>query len=158
MFNNREGITYSMEQSPSWEADWFSASQEFPRILWNLKVHYRFHTWPPPVSILRQSISPGPRFSVWTFRNMICFYGEELLANRPTPKLEDHLVSVIRDCLFTIFAATLYTGGRSSIRNLRPRPVMVTGNHLLRTEKEYFIKSKTVTRHKRTWDNTIKLS
>ena len=25
-------ITYSMEQSPSWEANWFTASQEIPRI------------------------------------------------------------------------------------------------------------------------------
>jgi len=156
MFKETEGITYSTDQSPSWEADWFSASQKFPRILCNLKVHSRFHMCPPPVLILRQSISPGPRFSVWTFRNMIRFYGEELSAHRPTPKLEDHLVSAVRDCLFNIFAATFYIWGRSSIRNLRPRPAMVTGTHLLRTEKEYFIKSKTVTRHKRTWDNTIK--
>ena len=28
-------LTYSMEQSPSWEANWFSASQETPRILQN---------------------------------------------------------------------------------------------------------------------------
>jgi hypothetical protein len=28
-----------MEQSPSWEANQFAASQEFPRILWNQKVH-----------------------------------------------------------------------------------------------------------------------
>ena len=34
-------ILYCMEQSPSWEANWFSASQEIPRILWNPKVHYR---------------------------------------------------------------------------------------------------------------------
>jgi hypothetical protein len=27
-------ITYFMEQSPSWEANQFSASQEIPRILW----------------------------------------------------------------------------------------------------------------------------
>ena len=45
-------------------------------------------------------------------------YGEELLAARPTPKLEDHALSAVRDCLFNIFAATLYIGGRSSIRNL----------------------------------------
>ena len=25
-------LTYSMEQSPSWEANWFAASQEIPRI------------------------------------------------------------------------------------------------------------------------------
>ena len=30
-----------MEQSPSWEANWFSASQEIPRILWKPKVYYR---------------------------------------------------------------------------------------------------------------------
>ena len=29
---------YSMEQSPSWEANRFSASQEVPRPLWNPKV------------------------------------------------------------------------------------------------------------------------
>ena len=29
-----------MEQSPSWEFNRFSASQEIPHILWNLKVHY----------------------------------------------------------------------------------------------------------------------
>jgi hypothetical protein len=35
-------LTYSMYQSP-WEADRFSASQEIPRILWNLKIHYRIN-------------------------------------------------------------------------------------------------------------------
>jgi hypothetical protein len=35
-------------------------------------------------------------------RNKLIFYGEELLAPNPTPKLEDHSLSVVRDCLFNI--------------------------------------------------------
>jgi hypothetical protein len=50
-------LTYTMEQSPSWEANRFVASQEIPRNLWNPKVHYRIHKCPPPVSILSQ---PNP--------------------------------------------------------------------------------------------------
>ena len=50
-------LTYSMVQSPSWEANWFAASQETPRISRNSKVHYRTHKRPPPVSILGQ---PNP--------------------------------------------------------------------------------------------------
>jgi len=48
---------------------------------------------------------PNP---VLTFRNKIHFYGVELLALRPTPKLEDHLLSAARDCLLNIFTATLH--------------------------------------------------
>ena len=44
-------------QSPSWEANWYAASQEIPRISRNPKVHYCTHKHPPPVSILGQ---PNP--------------------------------------------------------------------------------------------------
>ena len=47
-------LTYSMVQSPSWEANWFPASQEIPRISRNPKVHYHTHKRPPPVSTLGQ--------------------------------------------------------------------------------------------------------
>ena len=84
-----------------------------------------------PLSLPRsyQSINPGSR-QMFMIRDKVSFYGEELLASRPTPKLEDHPLSAVRDCLFNIFAATLHAGGRSSIYNLKTRHAVVTVNHL----------------------------
>jgi len=69
---------------------------------------------------------------VWTIRNMTRFYGEELLAPRPTPKLEDHPLSAVHDCLLNMFSGILHTGSNSSICNLRTRHAVVRGTHLLR--------------------------
>ena len=90
----------------------------------------RFITAVASVRHLSQSISPGLRFNLLLFSNTIRFYSEELLAPRPTPKLEDHPLSAVRDCLFNILAATLHTEGRSFIQNLRTHHAVVTGTHL----------------------------
>jgi hypothetical protein len=55
---------------------------------------------------------------MYPFHNKASLYGEDLLATRSTPNLRDHPLSALRDCLFNIFAATLHTVGRSSIRKL----------------------------------------
>jgi len=107
----------------------FSASQEITTFITaftstrNLSLSIRSY----------QSISVGPRVSGWTFRNKIRFHGEELLAPPPTPKLQNHPLSAVRDCLLNIFAAALHIGGRSSIPNLRKCHAVVTGTHSSRT-------------------------
>ena len=50
-------LTYCMVQSPSWEPNWFAASQEIPRLSRKPKVHYRTHKRPPPISVPGQ---PNP--------------------------------------------------------------------------------------------------
>jgi hypothetical protein len=68
---------------------------------------------------------------MYLYRNKAIFYGEEFLALRPTPKLEEDTFSALRDCLFNIFAATLHTGGRSFIRSIRKRQAVVIGSHYM---------------------------
>ena len=61
---------------------------------------------------------------------MTSFYDDELLAPRPTPKLEGHHLFAVRDCWFNIFAATCLIEGRSSICNLMTLRAVVTRTHV----------------------------
>ena len=101
-----------------------------------LKIHLNIPRTKSHVSfsllMLHQRINSGPSLTFWLFCNMTRFYSEEVLASRPSLKLEDPPFSTVSDCLFNIFAATLHTGGHSSNRNLRTRHVVVTGTHLSR--------------------------
>jgi hypothetical protein len=55
---------YSMEQSPSWVANRFPASQEIPRILWNPNVHYHIHKCLLTVSIVASLIQFIPHVPI----------------------------------------------------------------------------------------------
>jgi len=61
-------------------------------------------------------------------RNLIHFKELTFLGPRPNHKLKQHPLSVVRDCLFNMFAPY---GVLFSIRNLRTRHALVTGTHLL---------------------------
>jgi hypothetical protein len=100
----------------------FAASQEIPRIYGTRK----FLTVPTSA----RHLSSPEEASLHGYFLTYVFYGEGLLAPRPTPKLEDHPSSAVRGCLFNLFTASLHIGGRSSIRNLRTRHAVVTGTHI----------------------------
>ena len=78
---------------------WFTLSSDlYNQIFYSILFYY---------IILYYIISPGPRLCL-VVRNIVSFYGEELLAPRPIPKLEGHPFSAVRDCLLSVFTATLH--------------------------------------------------
>jgi hypothetical protein len=72
--------------------------------------------------------------------NMIIFLRWGVVSTSPKPKLEDHPFLAFRDYLFNIFLPYI-SGGRCSIRNLRTRHAVVTGNRIqgLRFSVRFFL-------------------
>jgi hypothetical protein len=93
--------------SSNWLTSWSWALLEKPPIVQLLKNFPAFYG--PKGSLPwshEPSTGPGPSPFV-TFRNKLIFYNE-LLASHATPKLEDHPLSAVHDCLSNIFVATLH--------------------------------------------------
>jgi hypothetical protein len=63
-----------MEWSPSLEASTFSASQEIPRFLWNLKVHYGVYKILPLVCILSQMNQVCDHPLILFLENLLQYY------------------------------------------------------------------------------------
>jgi hypothetical protein len=64
-------------------------------------------------------------FCIW-FLTWLGFYGVDLLAPYPTPKLQDHPMLAVCDSLFNIFAATLHLW--RSFLHLQPEDTTFCGD------------------------------
>ena len=90
-----------MQHSPSRESNRFSASQEIPPILWNLKVHYRIHKGPPTVHT-RSIQSTTTHSTSWRFILILLFHlclslqSGIFPSGFPTKSLSTPLLSPIR--------------------------------------------------------------
>jgi hypothetical protein len=94
-----------MEQSPSWETNSLSASQEIPRLCGNRRFITVF-------TKARQFREP-----CLAFHNELVSYGDEFLAPSPTFKLKNHPLSAVREWYSICSQLPSVSGGRSSIRN-----------------------------------------
>ena len=115
-----------MEQSPFWEADQFSASQEIFLILQNVKACHCIHKSPPPVPIL-SPISPfhapppfhflkihfniivpsTPRYSKWSISlsEFLKNYGASCRSKFSSPVLHNHE----KQCIALFWNMTQYS-------------------------------------------------
>jgi hypothetical protein len=61
------------DQGPLWEADSWTGGQEFSSLVWNPKVHYRFHKSQPPGLIVIQSTVSCPIYFLFDSDTNVCF-------------------------------------------------------------------------------------
>jgi len=117
-------------QENYWPAEGFSCSQE-----WLMYLEWTKSMRQSPWESILHSFTKfrsfcAPRRSITVLIKIThrvreaVFLRPGVVRPRPSPTLEDHPLSVVLHCLFNIFSAV------SSIRNQRPRHVMVTGTHL----------------------------
>jgi hypothetical protein len=97
----------SMEESPSSETNRFPTRQEIPRILWNLKVHYRIHNSPPLVPTTSQ-IKPvhNPHLTSWRsililFSHLRLGVRSGLLASGSPPRPRNPVTGLTKGDRFT---------------------------------------------------------
>ena len=115
-------LTYSMEQSPSWEANRLSASPKIPCILWNPKVHYCLCKCLLPVPILSQIDpvhAPTSHF-LQTHRNIILpstpgsYEWSLSLVSPPKPCIN---LSPIRSACPRISFSSIWSPGQYGVRS-----------------------------------------
>ena len=80
---------------------------------------YRLLTFHRPnlISIFHFSGRTEGSVRFWGFCdcNVVKVLRWEVVAPRPTPKLEDHPLSAVRDCLFSIFISTVFRSPRRAV-------------------------------------------
>jgi hypothetical protein len=97
-------MTNSMEQSSSCEADSYSASQKFPHLLWNPKVHYLVHKNPPLIPVVRHinSVHTLPTLYLFKIYSNIILHlrlyhpSSRFLSGFPTRILYGFIISPVR--------------------------------------------------------------
>ena len=96
-------------------------------------TEYKAPHIPFPLLRLYRRIRTSPRFCEW-FVTWLSFYGDVLLASRPTPKLEVHPLSATAYSIYLQLPSMF--GSCSSILSRRMHHAVVTGTHLSRLNKK----------------------
>jgi hypothetical protein len=97
----------SINSAPAMESE-----GSFPWASWVTGIQYTRRSIVMLTSYVRHKSFRTKTFSAFlvssTFRNITIFYVEGPLACHSTPKMDDHPLTAVRDCLFNTFAASLH--------------------------------------------------